>query len=230
MESTFRKQIVKSDKLKEVMKMYKWDINQTGSTPSYEVLRRMVDTFIETSRLERASREYDHKSKKYRSLVRSAPGEEKECRHWTAKGACHRGDACAFWHDPGKKAKPRNPSRGTPGTPKGGKGKGTDGRSPSKGRKGKGKGKRDPSGYIGSSKSRSSNGSRGSGGGKGKSKAARTRPNKTAAKGRGTSPSGKKDRMPCKYYQEGSCNKGKECDFYHPKLCQYHKKGKCKKG
>ena len=79
MESTFRKQIVKSDKLKEVMKMYNWDINQKGATPSYEVLRKMVDTYIETSRVEKASREYDHKSKKYCSAVRTTPDEDQKC-------------------------------------------------------------------------------------------------------------------------------------------------------
>ena len=34
----------------------------------------------------------------------------------------------------------------------------------------------------------------------------------------------------CKYYLDGSCNKGKNCDFYHPKVCKYHKEGKCNKG
>jgi hypothetical protein len=141
MESTFRTQIVKSDKLKEVMKMYNLEINQKDAKPSYESLRRMVDTYIETSRLDKAIKESDN-SKKYGSVVRSAPEAEKECRHWKAKGACYRGDACAFWHDPAKKAKEKyKSSRGRAGTPKGEKGKGKDGRSPSRGRKGKGKGK-----------------------------------------------------------------------------------------
>ena len=59
------------------MKMCKWDINQKGATPSYEVLRKIVDKYIETSRLEKASREYDHKPKKYGSVVRSASEAEK---------------------------------------------------------------------------------------------------------------------------------------------------------
>ena len=66
MESTFRTQVVKSDKLKEVMKMYNWEINQKGAKPSYESLRRMVNTYIENSRLDKAIKEYDN-PKKYGS-------------------------------------------------------------------------------------------------------------------------------------------------------------------
>ena len=98
MESTFRKQIVKSDKLKEVMRMYSWDINQKGATPSYEALRKMVDTYSETSRLEKASQEYDNKPKKYGASAKDPKkkADDKECRNWAAKGVCHRGDSCAF--------------------------------------------------------------------------------------------------------------------------------------
>ena len=60
MESTFRSQIVKSEKLKEVMKMYNWEINQKDAKSSYEAFRRMVDTYIESTRLDKASREYDN--------------------------------------------------------------------------------------------------------------------------------------------------------------------------
>ena len=200
MESTFRSQIVKSDKLKEVMKMYKWEINQKDAKPSYESLRRMVDTYIETSRLDKAIKESDN-PKKYGSAVRSAPGpkEEKPCRHWSAKGACQRGDTCAFWHDPARKAK----AKFRADSPSDDKGKGKGDRSSSRERKGRGKGrgkgKRSGSnGSGGSQGSRSSKGSSGSGGKGGKGKRAKSR-NSSAAKGRGTSPSGKSERSLCKY-------------------------------
>ena len=40
LESTFRKQCDRSDKLKEVMTMYAWEIDQKGAKPSCEDLRK----------------------------------------------------------------------------------------------------------------------------------------------------------------------------------------------
>jgi hypothetical protein len=178
MESTFRTQVVKSDKLKEVMKMYNWEINQKGAKPSYDDLRRMVNTYIENSRLDKAIKEYDN-PKKYGytntnqvSRGDQVPKENKPCRHWAAKGACKLGDACAFFHDPSKKAK----AKFRADSPSGQKGKGKGDRSSSsRGRKGKGNGKKGKrSGSNGSGVSQGSRGSKGSSGserkgGKGKS-------------------------------------------------------------
>ena len=45
---------------------------------------------------------------------------------------------------------------------------------------------------------------------------------------RGNSPSGKLDVAPCRYYLQGKCTKGKDCNNWHPPKCIFYKKGTCK--
>ena len=72
----------------------------------------MVDTKIETSRLAKASQEYDvTKTRRYGAAVKSE-SDNKPCKYWNSRGACDRGESCAFWHDLSKKAQPRTPSPG----------------------------------------------------------------------------------------------------------------------
>ena len=104
LESTFRKKRDRIGKLKEVMKMYGWEIDQKGAKPSYDELRKLVDTKIETSRLAKASLEYDvTKTTKCGAAVKSE-SDNKPCKYWNSRGVCNRGESCAFWHDPAKKA------------------------------------------------------------------------------------------------------------------------------
>ena len=44
---------------------------------------------------------------------------------------------------------------------------------------------------------------------------------------RGTSPSGKHNATPCKWYYKGQCQKGKACECWHPPPCVHYKRGKC---
>ncbi len=47
---------------------------------------------------------------------------------------------------------------------------------------------------------------------------------------RGTSPSGKADRPPCRNFAKGKCTKGDECDWWHPQVCKFFKAGNCSEG
>ena len=47
---------------------------------------------------------------------------------------------------------------------------------------------------------------------------------------RGTSPSGKKDSQPCKNFKKGTCDKGKDCEYWHPPKCVFFQKGECRAG
>jgi hypothetical protein len=78
---------------------------------------------------------------------------------------------------------------------------------------------------------------KGKGGGKGEPKPQQPRGrtpdrgNKGGGKGepqkRGTSPSGQKDKPPCRNYIKGTCTKGADCDYWHPPVCRFWKAGTC---
>ena len=96
----------------------------------------MVDTYIGNQKQINANKEYDHRPRKYGATFKSDPKkktDKNECEFWSSKGICYREEACASFHEPSEKAKPRDPSRGRRGSPKGGQ-KGSpkgDERSPS---------------------------------------------------------------------------------------------------
>ena len=126
-----------------------------------------------------------------------------DCRTYWWKGACPRGAACAFKHN-----------RMSPDAK--GKGKGT------KGPKGAGKGK-------GKDKDRSQ--SPGTRRGRTEEREQSPRRSGSGQPTRGNSPSGKKNRLPCKNHMKGECKKGKDCDFWHPQQCKFIKDGgTCKYG
>ena len=48
---------------------------------------------------------------------------------------------------------------------------------------------------------------------------------------RGKSPSGKEDRPLCSFFGRGTCTKGQDCDYFHPKVCKFFKTEEgCTKG
>ena len=46
----------------------------------------------------------------------------------------------------------------------------------------------------------------------------------------GKSPSGKEDAIPCFNYLKGKCDKGANCDWWHPPECRFFKQGNCSAG
>ena len=74
---------------------------------------------------------------------------------------------------------------------------------------------------------------RGRGKGKGKERGRppeQARAKSTAKPTSGSSPSGKKDRKPCRNYISGTCTKGADCDYWHPPVCLHWRKGTCSEG
>ena len=53
---------------------------------------------------------------------------------------------------------------------------------------------------------------------------------KTRRPSRGKSPSGKADKAPCRNWAKGSCTKGDQCDFWHPRPCKFYPSGRCDAG
>ena len=46
---------------------------------------------------------------------------------------------------------------------------------------------------------------------------------------RGSSPSGKTNRTPCKWHLKGNCKHGETCDQWHIPVCKFFTAGKCNK-
>ena len=58
----------------------------------------------------------------------------------------------------------------------------------------------------------------------------RNRSTTPSSKVRGTSPSGKEGRPTCTFYLRGECNRGKNCEYFHPQPCTHFNAGSCKLG
>ena len=201
------------DSFKGVMDLYNQQTIHEGKPKSYEKLMTMLKTHIAEKR--RAKIRADHDQKARAALTQElkalatpkSSGKTKaskgDCRQWMSKGTCHKGKDCPFDHDDDK----RGSRKGRSKTPKG--------RGRSKGRNRKGNG----TPRNGSKNSQNSSGSSKSGKSKGK-----------GAKKRGKSPSGKEDRAPCRFYLQGKCDKGKNCDYWHTPKCIHYQKGNCREG
>ena len=66
--------------------------------------------------------------------------------------------------------------------------------------------------------------------GKGKGDRSDRAPSPNAPKKRGKSPSGKEDALPGFNYLKGKCQKGNECDYWHPPKCKFFMQGDCSAG
>ena len=91
LESLLRKQLEKSEQLKNTMSLYWQDVNQRNEPTSHENLMCILRTHIDKKRLD--------KNKASLGRGRSAtpakvPGGKGTCHQWDEKGACSRGDKC----------------------------------------------------------------------------------------------------------------------------------------
>ena len=150
LEATYRKQLDKSDQLKNVMSVYWQDITQRGEQKSYRKLKHMVRIHRERKRLDKNKDAWS----KDKAAV-SAPAndgapantdhaagdrspsngpKQGDCRQWLTQGKCSRGEGCP-WGKSHIQAKAGTRGKGQRGNSPGRQGKGTGnerGRSPDK--------------------------------------------------------------------------------------------------
>ena len=227
----FYTEIAKSEKFKPTYQRHQWSIDHEDGKRDFETLWKMVETHIHQERKKRNDNQEKEPSTwglaaykgkdKGKGKAKGGKGTYQEpatgitcpsgnCRTYFWKGNCPKlaSGTCEYKHDVTQFPE----GKGTKG---GGKGKGK-GKEKGKGKgkdKGKGKGKEDTKG-----------------GGKGKT------PNPSKSPSRGTSPSGERERMPCKSYaKDGICKRpdqSAKCKFWHPPVCPFERKGKgsCREG
>ena len=201
LETMFRKQLQRSHLFEKTMGFYHFGILNEGKEQSYDELRKLVDNFLEDRRMRSSRTEYESGRKQLGAAGRQQ-NEGKE------KGDCYN------WLNKG------DCSRG-----------GACGFIHSADKKGTGKGGRSQSPGRGRSPNRK-------GGGKGNGSDSPAR-DQSPGKGRkvanptirGKSPSGKEDRLMCSFFASGTCTKGRDCDYFHPKVCKFFKTAEgCTKG
>ena len=111
LESLFRRQLQRSQQLKETMALYNQDIVQKGVKRSYKKLESMLNSYLNNKRLQqnRGALSHDHRRLGLNATENPTSG---DCRQWIKSGKCS-GDAYPWNHDPRKKgAKGRSKSRG----------------------------------------------------------------------------------------------------------------------
>ena len=191
LESLFRRQVEKTDDLKELLALYNQDVTQRGEPRSYTKLKGMVETHLEQKR--RSKNRDDMRPGRAKSLA-SAGGDPQrksktgECKAFVKYGNCPRGEDCPWDHP--KDVKPRGRSPGGKGGGKKGKRGKTPkgGRSPSKGRSPSNQSERPP-------------------------------PCKFYLQGKCSKGQGCTEwHSPlCRFHKGGNCHKGKDCTFLHVK-------------
>ena len=125
LETIYRKQLDKSDQLKNAMTLYWQDITQRGEPKSYETLNNMVGAHVERKRLDKNKDAWDkHHAKGGGGNKAAVAGREAtpsngpkrgDCRHRAKEGKCSRGDKCPWKNshtDDKAGARGRSPSRG----------------------------------------------------------------------------------------------------------------------
>lgn len=243
LESLFRRQLEKSNQLKQTMALYEQEITQGKAQRDYERLRWIVNNYMAEQLLKRNQANLAKGPKAFGAVdgaggKQGKPGKNSQragwCPQWCKSGDCAAGTKCPFAssHTPenkswfAKQGQQQQQPTGASAKAKG-KGKGKRSSTPSKER---GRSQtRKPRKNGSRSNSRGSSGSRSSKGSQGKGARPST-PNGKPKKRTGTSPSGEKDRPACFRWLAGKCTKGKECKWWHSGPCADFAKGNCKKG
>lgn len=216
MEHLFLRQLKRSRQLELTISLYEQDVSLRGEERSYERLRKMINTYLATKKLD------NNRNKSEQGRGRdggfSNPAQQGDCQQFLkSKGKCSRGKDCPYRHDWNKierrgRSQGHNQDRG-----------GRDKSQRKDDKKGKGRGRGRGNGK-GQSQDRGRNSSRS------QSEGGRKRSESRQSHLRGKSPSGKPNRFPCKFYLDGKCTKGKDCNDWHPQQCKAFQKGKCEWG
>lgn len=96
-ETIFRKQLDRSDQLKNAMSLYWLDITQKGESKSYEKLKSIVRLHLDKRKLERNKHALDRNhSKQHLTPAGSSGGgslgpRKGDCRQWAKEGTFSRG-------------------------------------------------------------------------------------------------------------------------------------------
>ena len=231
LESMFRRQLEKSQKLKSLMALYHQGITHEGKERSYQRLRIMVETYLDDNLLRRNQAALTSSGRGANAFVGvdgKVQARSGYCNKWSKQGECAAGGKCPWaashteenraWY----KYQPEVDEKGKVKASSKGKGKG----------KGKGKSKKGRSASPSQNRGRPEN--RGdrkpspkrslSPNSKAKAKA------KAEPKRRGKSPSGETDRPVCFRWLKGLCT-DKNCRYHHSGPCKDFNSDKgCKKG
>jgi hypothetical protein len=202
LESLFRKQLERSDCLKNVMSLYNLDITHNGKERSYERLLSMIRSQIEDNRRRRNRDEMSHRGKGRANPATSADPKKKQgdCHQFMNNGICSR-ENCP-WNHPLEHGQRKGSPEGRSSSPNGGKGKG--------GKKGKGGTSQSPSPQKTAAASQRGTSPKGT----------KDRPTCSFYM-RGACTRGKECdffHVPvCTHFKKGSCTSGAECKFLHPR-------------
>ena len=244
-ETLFEDQIRQCRHFETTFELYVTKCTHDGLERGYATLREWVLAYLERRKQQRitdqASRQNGNahssvqpnksspltsganQSSPLKSGANRQPG---DCWQMRDNGKCSRGAKCPFAasHERLQKAFSQRPGSARR-SPSKGKGKGksrSPSRKPSRDRStpdGKGKGK--PNSSKGKSRGTPRDGFRG------KIMDGVYTSTSTRESSRGKSPSGNRDRQPCKFHIRGCCSKGTECDDWHIPDCRFYKLGKC---
>ena len=218
-ESLFKRQLEKSNQLKQTLALYDQEITQRQATKCYKRLRYIVDDYMSESLLKKNQQALAKRPKGFAAIDGKIPKQTARpgyCSKWSKSGDCAAGNKCpwAASHTPENKswwskigqpdaqtgAAASAKAKGKGGGKKGGKNGKTRSPSPNKG----GKPERGRSRERKKDRDKSSSGSRDK----------KTRPSTPTPKDRGTSPSGNKDKPACFRWLKGTCT-DKNCGWWH---------------
>ena len=201
LEYLFRRQLDRSEQLSTIMSLYNQETYINGAEKSYDKLYSLLCAL-----LEQKQRKKNRENMSSSSSGRAHPGKAKQ-RSASPGGKRRQGD-CNQWVNQGKCSRGDDCSFKHDDDKKG-KRKGSQARGRSTSRDSpRGDRRRSPSG-------------------KSKGKGDRVRSPARGPPTRGTSPSGKANKDPCKWHIKGTCKHGDKCDLWHIPLCKFFKVSKC---
>ena len=95
LEGLLRKQLEKSEQLKNVISFYWQDITQGGEEKSYEKLLTILRTHIDRKRLDRNKASLDKGRHATPGVAKPKPSKG-TCHQWSEKGQCSSGADCPW--------------------------------------------------------------------------------------------------------------------------------------